>query len=146
MGNLKNDFDKNLDQFINRFGIEGAGLILKNFTKHTELKCNSSKSKEVIADYVVLQALEIFAITKDQLENGNCRWEVEARWAAVHLIKFYVGCSYTQLTNYFKRSPRALKYANRRCEALLETPRFQKDFNQKYRSMEQKLIAFIAKL
>ena len=146
MGNLKNDFDRNLDDFISRFGIEGAAMILKTFIRYTKLKCNNSKSKELIAEYVVLQAQEIFAVSKQQLEKGNCRWEVEARWAAVHLIKFYVGCSYTQLTNYFKRSPRALKYANRRCEALLETPRFQKDFNEKYRSMEQKLIAFIAKL
>lgn len=146
MASLRSEFDIQLNEFINRFGLNRGEFILRTILNKPKTSISEFKRRKLIIRYTIAEASEAFGLSAKELMKGRNKRASEARWAVVHLLKAYTLSTYGELNEFIGINKRALAYANRKCMEMLEIPKFEKDFNGKYRAIEIKLIAFITKI
>jgi len=146
MEGLKEKFDLQLDKFLKRYGMKKATQLLYSLVNPSPAKLDEQNNKRLITEYLTSQAAQVFGVTKSEIQSAGNRSAKEARWATVHLLKFYTRYTYKRLCKLFDANERQLKYACKKCSELLEVPRFEKEFNRKYQTLENNLIAFMNKI
>lgn len=146
MSNLKSDFDSQLNEFLGRFGLKRGEFILRTLLNKPKASIGENKKRKLITRYTIAEASENFGLASEEIMKGTGRRASEARWAVVNILKLYTNTTYAELQDFLGFNKRALAYANRKCNEMLEVPRFEKEFNRKYRAIEIKLVAFLTKI
>lgn len=146
MSTISDDFNERLEAFINRYGLAKAGDLLEMLTYDAPSGIPSSHKVKFYYNFLQLEALCTFDVTNEEFFKARLPLAKEARWTLIHLMKAYTQCSYDRIGRFLKMKPRAVRYARIKCDELLEVPKFEKAFNERYRELEEKLVAFIAKI
>ncbi len=146
MSNVMDEFNERLEAFIDKYGIARATNLLDLFTKERADKEAVAKRNELLLKFLQLETLSTFEVDSEEFKEAKTKLSKEARWALVHLMKTYTRASYTEISEKLKIKPRAAKYAVEKCNEMIEVGKFERVFNERYMELEEKLVAFIAKV
>ena len=132
-------------EVINRIGLEKTSALLMRFIDTTSVDDKQIEKLRLIQAYVISQSISIFDLDETQFYKSNIREYREARMACYYLLKSYTDCSYHKIAEGFNRDKRHVMYYAQKCADLLSLPRFHKHFHDRYNTLENKTIEFIAK-
>jgi len=146
MGELGSQFENALDSFVRQFGFEKGTYILRRLIKQSSINVDGKKLREIVIAFVINETARVCGLSEEEVLHGTSRSHAEARWMAMHLIKFYTKASYPELGKFFDKTKRAVMYAVTKCREMLEVPKFERRFNERYQIAEKNLIAYITKI
>jgi chromosomal replication initiation ATPase DnaA len=145
MSTILEEFNERLEAFVQKYGLSHASLILERISNKKDQK-NTFKKNRLMGNFLQLEALETFEITNEQFEENKAKLAREARWAVIHLYRNFTQFSFNKIGKVMGITHRATRYAHEKCEALIEVGKFEQAFNDRYLELEEKLVAFIAKI
>jgi hypothetical protein len=140
------DLQKGIDLLISKFGISKTVRIVKQLSGNATFKKNEKQKVQLLVTFIISESQRLFDSEEPQAEEESPRGFNDARMTAYHLIKKYTDMSYQQLGKPFGQSKRAVIYHYNKCEELLSIPQFHKDFTEIYKTLEENIIQFIAKI
>lgn len=142
---IAEEFNERLEAFVQKYGLKNASGLLEVLTEQKMPK-NRAAHNRMMSDFLQLEVLKTFEITLDQYRENRIKAAKEARWAVVHLLRSFTHLSHRRVGQLLLLSYRAARYAHDKCIELIEVGKFEKDFNARYAELEEKLVAFIAKI
>jgi len=146
MGEVTGDFQAALDAFVKQFGFNKGTFVLRRLIKRSTAKVDGKKMREIVIAFSINECAKVCGLSEEQVLKGTSRSHAEARWKAMHLVKFYTNASYAELGKLFGITGRAVMYAVTKCREMLEVPKFERQFNERYLAAEKSLIAYITKI
>lgn len=146
MNTVADDFNERLEAFVNRYGLSKATDLLDMLMEEAPTGIPSAQKVKLFYEFLQLEALNTFDIENNEFEEARLPLAKEARWSIIHLMKVYTQSSYQRIGKFINMKPRAVRYARQKCDELLEVPKFEKAFNERYMELEEKLVAFMAKI
>jgi hypothetical protein len=148
MGTKISELDKSLDALIRRVGLNKSVLLLQEIlgeTNEAAIKISDERRREIIANYLKIETESLYKMSPEDFES-NFPDAQKAKKIVFHLLRKNTSCSARRLGLLFKRSPRNLLYHINKCEEMLNTSGFHRDFQKQYEEIERKLQAFILKI
>jgi len=145
MSSVAEEFNGRLEAFVEKYGLSHASDLLDKLTNRGT-KRNSKKKNLLMHNFLQLEALETFDITNEDYEANRLKLAKEARWAVIHLFRNFSQLSFKKIGTIMGITYRAARYANDKCDQLIEVGKFEQSFNESYLELEEKLVAFIAKI
>lgn len=145
MSSVTEEFNERLEAFVQKYGLKNASGLLEVLTLQKMPK-NMAARNRLMSDFLQLEVLKTFEITLEEYRENRIKSAKEARWAVVHLLRAFTHLSHRRVGNLLLLSYRAARYAHDKCLELIEVGKFEKDFNARYTELEEKLVAFIAKI
>ena len=145
MSSIAEEFNERLEAFVEKYGLSHASDLLERLTGNGSRQ-SSLKRNQLMGNFLQLEALETFEITNEQYKENKAKMAREARWAVIHLYRNFTQFSFNKIGQVMGITHRAARYAHEKCEALIEVGKFEQAFNNRYDELEEKLVAFIAKI
>jgi hypothetical protein len=139
------NFNERLEAFVEKYGLSHATVLLQRLTNENVRNSTNSRNR-LMSNFLILEALDTFDIDMDQYEDNKLKLAKEARWAVIHLYKNFSQLSFNKIGKILEITPRAARYAHEKCNELIEVGKFEKTFNDRYVELEEKLVAFIARI
>lgn len=140
------DLQKGVDELVGRYGLKKAVELLQHLSKNTKIPVNDTYRLKLITDYVISECLAEFNLEADQFQTSTVREYREARMACYHLLKKYTDSSYSRIGEHFNWPIHTIYYFCQKCTEMISLAEYYKPFNNKYKSLEESTISFIAKL
>lgn len=145
MSSIAEEFNERLEAFVEKYGLSHASDLLERLTSKDSLQ-SSIKKNQLMCNFLHLEALETYEITNEQYKENKTKMAREARWAVIHLFRNFTQLSFKKIGEIMKITYRAARYAHEKCEELIDVGKFEQAFNDRYDELEEKLVAFIAKI
>jgi len=145
MSSIADEFNERLEAFVQKYGLSHASHLLEKLTNRSA-RHHSKKKNQLMFNFLQLEALETFEISNEEYQDNQKKLAKEARWAVIHQFRNFSQLSYKKIGEITKITHRATRYAHEKCEELIEVGKFEQAFNEKYLELEEKLVAFIAKI
>jgi chromosomal replication initiation ATPase DnaA len=143
-----NELDKSLEELIRRVGLNKSVKLLKELIGKADdstIKISDERRREIISNYLKIETESLYKLSPEDFESNRPDAQ-KAKKIVFHLLRKNTNCSARRLGLLFKRSPRNLLYHINKCEEMLNTSGFHRDFQKQYEEIEQKLQAFILKI
>ncbi len=145
MSTIAEEFNERLEAFVEKYGLKNATELLATLTSNTKPLYLTGRYK-IMSEFLHLETLKTFDLSMDEYNQNRSKSAREARWALVHVLRSFTRLSHRRVGQLLSLSYRASRYAYEKCEELISVGKFEKDFNARYQELEEKLVAFIAKL
>ena len=137
---------KRLDAVIGKIGLSKTIQLIEGFIDNSSIKVNEVEKFKLITAYIISQTIDIFDLKEDQFYTSKIREYRDGRMACFHLLKHYTDCSYAKIGEAFNQKKRNILYFCQKCDEMLSIPQFYRVFTDRYMSLENRVISFIAKL
>lgn len=148
MGTKINELDESLEELIRRVGLNKSVMLLKELlgkTDNSKIKISEARRRQIIANYLKIETESMFRLAPEDFDSNRPDAQL-AKKIVFHLLRKNTSCSARRLGLQFNRSARNVLYHINKCEEMLNTSGFHKDFQKKYEEVERKLQAFILKI
>lgn len=143
---ITDEFNERLEAFVDKYGLSKASDLLELITNEPPVQEDVAKRNELLMKFLQLETMTTFEINIDEFREGKLKLAKEAKWALVHLMRTYTRASNRKIGEMLTITERAAKYAAQKCNELIEVGKFERVFNERYMELEEKLVAFIAKV
>ncbi|TGV03596.1 hypothetical protein [Flavivirga rizhaonensis] len=140
------DLQQSIDTLIGKFGLNKTIEVIDNLSGNTELQSKDSEKVKLLLVFIISQAIEVFNLQEEHFYSSTIQEYREARMACYYLLKKYTKTSYAKIGENFKQSKRAILYNYHKCDEILSIPQYYKTFVEKFKTLENNTINFIAKL
>jgi chromosomal replication initiation ATPase DnaA len=148
MGTKISELDQSLNTLIRRVGLNKSVMLLQELLgdpDKSSIIISDERRQEIIANYLKIETESMFRLSPKDFESNRPDAQI-AKKIVFHLLRKNTNCSARRLGLLFNRSPRNLLYHINKCEEMLHTSGFHRDFLKQYEEIEQKLKAFILKI
>jgi len=145
MSTIADEFNERLEAFVQKYGLSHASNLLEKLTNRST-KINSKKKNQLMFNFLQLEALETFGISNEEYQKNQKKLAKEARWVVIHQFRNFSQLSFKKIGEIMEITNRASRYAFEKCDGLIEVGKFEQAFNDRYQELEEKLVAFIAKI
>lgn len=140
------DLQQSIDTLIGKFGLQKTIEVIGSLSNNTELQATDSEKVKLLLVFIVSQSIEVFDLKEEQFYSSTIQEYREARMACYYLLKKYTDTSYAKIGENFKQSKRAILYNYHKCDEILSIPQYYRFFVEKFKTLENNTINFIAKL
>ena len=140
------DLQKCVDELVGKYGLEKTVELIQLFSDNTKISVNDDYRLKLIINFIISECLEEFNLEADQFQSSTIRDYREGRMACYHLLKKYTDSSYSRIAEHFNWPVHTIYYFCQKCTEMLNFTEFYEPFNNKYKSLERRTTAFIAKL
>lgn len=141
-----NDLQQGIDALLGKFGLQKTIEVIQSLSSNTQLTASDQDKSKLLIVFIISQSIEIFDLKEEKFYESTVQEYREARMCCYYLLKKYTDCSYAKIGESFKQSKRAILYNYHKCDEILSIPQFYKSFVEKFKSLENNTINFIAKL
>ncbi len=145
MSTVAEEFNERLEAFVEKYGLTHASELLKKLTV-ASTKNNTITKHRMMSNFLQLEALQTFDISMDEYKSNQSKLAKEARWAVIHLFRNFTQLSFKKIGSLMSITQRAARYAHEKCEELIEVGKFEQSFNDRHIELEEKTVAFIARI
>tara|TARA_R110000868_G_scaffold158065_2_gene385990 strand:- start:481 stop:918 length:438 start_codon:yes stop_codon:yes gene_type:complete len=145
MSSIAEEFNERLEAFVEKYGLSHASELLKKLTAEPS-KNNTITKHRMMSNFLQLEALQTFDISMDEYKTNQSKLSKEARWAVIHLFRNFTQLSFRKIGTLMNITQRAARYAHEKCEELNEVGKFEQAFNDRHIELEEKVVAFIARI
>lgn len=145
MSSVAEEFNERLEAFVEKYGLSHASDLIERLTNKSSQNTTNTKNG-LMCNFLHLEALETFDISNEQYQENRLKLAKEARWAVIHLFRNFSQLSFKKIGEIMEITYRAARYAHEKCDELIEVGKFEQAFNDRYLELEEKLVAFIAKI
>jgi len=148
MGTKINELDNSLEALIQRVGLNKSVVLLQELLGKTDkstIKLSDERRREIISNFLKIETESMYRMSPEDFETNRPDAQ-KAKKIVFHLLRKNTNCSARMLGLLFKRSPRNLLYHINKCEEMLNTSGFHRDFQKQYEEIERKLQDFILKI
>ena len=140
------DLQHSVDTLIGKFGLKKTIEVLESLSENTQLKPKESDKIKLLFVYIVSKSIIVFDLKEEDYYTNTIQEYREARMSCYYLLREYTGISYRKIGEDFKQTKRAILYNYQKCEDMLSIPTYYKEFADRFKTLEDHLINFIAKL
>ena len=140
------DLQQSIDTLIGKFGLQKTIEVIDSLSNNTELTARDKDKVKLLLVFIISQSIEVFDLKEDNFYQSTVQEYREARMACYYLLKKYTDTSYAKIGESFSQSKRAILYNYHKCDEILSIPQFYKSFVEKFKTLEDNIINFIAKL
>ena len=140
------DLQQSIDTLIGKFGLQKTIEVIESLSSNTKLTARDEEKSKLLVVFIISQSIKVFDLKEDRFYSSSVQEYREARMSCYYLIKKYSDSSYAKIGESFNQSKRAILYNYHKCDEILSIPQFYKDFVEKFKSLENNTINFIAKL
>ena len=140
------DLQHSVDTLIGKFGLKKTIEVLESLSENTQLKSKESDKIKLLFVYIVSKSIKVFDLKEEDYYTNTIQEYREARMSCYYLLRKYTGISYRKIGEDFKQTKRAILYNYQKCEDMLSIPTYYKEFADRFKTLEDHLINFIAKL
>jgi len=140
------DLQQSIDTLIGKFGLGKTIEVIQSLTNNTELQSKDYQKVKLLLVFVISQSIEIFHLEEEKFYTSSIQEYREARMSCYYILKKYTTNSYAKIGEEFKQSKRAILYNYHKCDEILSIPQFYKPFVEKFKTLENNVINFIAKM
>ncbi|WP_010520459.1 hypothetical protein [Aquimarina agarivorans] len=140
------DLQERIDVLIGTFGLSKTIEVITSLTNNTELITKDNEKMKLLLVFLISQSIQVFDLKEANYFTSTVQEYREARMSCYYLLKKYTGSSYAKIGEDFKQSKRAVMYNYNKCDEILSIPQFYKQFIEKFKTLENNFINFIAKL
>ena len=140
------DLQQSIDTLIGKFGLHKTIEVIDSLSGNTELQSKDSEKVKLLLVFIISQAIEVFNLKEEHFYSSAVQEYREARMVCYYLLKKYTDTSYAKIGENFNQSKRAILYNYHKCDEILSIPQFYKALVEKFKTLENNTINFIAKL
>lgn len=140
------DLQCSIDTLIGKFGLQKTIEVIESLSNNTKLSVRDQEKSKLLQVFIISQSIKVFHLKEAQFYTSSVQEYREARMSCYYLIKKYTDSSYAKIGENFNQSKRAILYNYHKCDEILSIPQYYKDFVEKFKSLENNTINFIAKL
>lgn len=140
------DLQEHIDKLLGKFGLQKTVEVINSLASNTQLTASEEEKSKLLLVFIISQSIEVFDLKEENFYSSTVQEYREARMCCYYLLKKYTDCSYAKIGESFNQSKRAVLYNYHKCDEILSIPQFYKAFVEKYKSLENNTINFIAKL
>jgi len=145
MSSIAEQFNERLEAFVEKYGLSHASELLKKLTIEPS-KNNTLTKHRLMSNFLQLEALQTFDISMEEYKSNQSKLAKEARWAVIHLFRNFTQLSFKKIGTLMSITQRAVRYGHEKCEELIDVRKFEQSFNDRHIELEEKIVAFIAKI
>lgn len=143
---MSNEFQKTLQKFsehlVSKMGEAKAMSYLNNFV---QIK-TTDKLKNLI-ETMILYTCQEYGLSKETLLNSSKMIAFYARITCYHILKKHLRIPIFRLAEYFqKKRGDAITEGLEKAQSLLEVPQYNREFVDKYKTLEEQYVNYSSKL
>lgn len=142
---LQKVFDASLDEFVGKFGLVRATLILRNHLTDQRSTIRQRTVVEAVA-FLKLEACYAFGLRPDDFLTSTEQPYKDARMCCYYLFRQYYHLPYGSIGASWGQSRRHVRHYCYKMTEIMEAPRFYRDVVTPFLELEKRFVRFIGKV